>query len=380
VILTFAYPSAPDRTGGVIVLYELANACARRDHEVHFVHGPLTPYRVGSLDELPPFPFDERVAHHLVDRLDDPRIPTGDVVFGGTAPRRLGLPVDLVQGFRMLGDDIERDLFRTPLPKVCVASWLVDVGVGYGSPPEQLWYLPLGLDHRTFGIRTAQDTRLYDVAMLSHPHREKGFAVGMEALHELKRRLPDLRAVVFGIDPPSLPLAGWVRFWQAPDHTTLANQIYNESCLFLQPSYHEGFGYTAVEAMACGCALVTTDNGGSRDYAVDGETALVVPPGGPRALADAAERLLQDVTERTRLAAAGAELVRRRFDWDRTAALLESRLEAYTADPVRYQRPPVDVLPCDGPGGPSASSIRTSSPTGPTYRSSAARSTGDALP
>jgi Glycosyl transferases group 1 len=135
-----------------------------------------------------------------------------------------------------------------------------------------------------------------------------------------------------------------------------------------------------VEAMACGCALVTTDNGGSRDYAVDGETALVVPPGGPRALADAAERLLQDVTERTRLAAAGAELVRRRFDWDRTAALLESRLEAYTADPVRYQRPPVDVLPCDGPGGPSASSIRTSSPTGPTYRSSAARSTGDALP
>jgi len=343
VILTFAYPSAPDRTGGVIVLYELANACARRGHEVRFVHGPLTPYRVGSLDELPPFPFDRRIEHHLVDRLDDPRVPAGDVVFGGTAPRRLGQPVDLVQGFRMLGEDVERELYRTPLPKVCVASWLVDVGLGYGSPPEQLWYVPLGLDHRTFAVRTPQDKRRYDVAMLSHPHREKGLAVGLKALDELKQRLPDLRALVFGIDPAAVPLAGWIRFWQAPDHTTLANQIYNDSRLFLQPSHHEGFGYTAVEAMACGCALVTTDNGGSRDYADDGETALVVPPGDPKGLADAAERLLRDATERTRLAAAGTELVRSRFDWDRTAALLESRLEAYVSDPARYQRPPVDA-------------------------------------
>jgi glycosyltransferase involved in cell wall biosynthesis len=348
VILNFAYPSSSDRTGGVTVLYELANACARRGHKVHFVHGPLTPYRVRSLDELPPFGFDERVDHHLVDRLDDPGLPPGDVVFGGTAPRRLGLPVDLAQGFRMLREDVERALLRAPLPKVCVASWLVDVGLGYGSPPEQLWYVPLGIDHGVFAIRTPQDRRRYDVVMLSHPHREKGLAVGLEALAELKRVVPGVRAVVFGIDPPSLPLPDWVHFWQSPDHATLADEIYNDSRVFLQPSYHEGFGYAAVEAMACGCALVTTDNGGSRDYAVDGETALVVPPGDPVALAAAAQRLLRDDGGRARLAAAGAELVRRRFDWDHTAALLERRLEAYVSDPARYQQAPADALAGEG--------------------------------
>jgi glycosyltransferase involved in cell wall biosynthesis len=350
VILTFAYPSSPDRTGGVVVLYELANACARQGHEVHFVHGPLTPYRVRSLDELPPFRFDPRVEHHLVDRLDDRRLPAGDVVFGGTAPRPLGLPVDLVQGFRMLREDVERDLFRAPLPKVCVASWLVDVGLHYGSPRDQLWYVPLGIDHRTFGVRTPQAGRHYGVAMLSHPHREKGFAVGVEALAELKRRLPEVRALVFGIDPPSLPLADWVQFWQAPDHPTLAEEIYNRSRIFLQPSHHEGFGYTAVEAMACGCTLVTTDNGGSRDYAVDGETALVVAPGDPAALAAAAERLLRSDAKCARLAGAGAELVRRRFDWDNTARILERHLAAYVADPARYQRPPADALAGEGTG------------------------------
>jgi glycosyltransferase involved in cell wall biosynthesis len=348
VILTFTYPSSPDRTGGVIVLYELANACARRGHEVHFVHGPLTPYRVRSLDELPPFPFHTRVEHHLVDRLDDPGLPAGDVVFGEPSLRRLGLPVGLVQGYRMLSEDVERDLFRSPIPKVCVATWLVDVCIRYGAPPGQIWYVPLGIDHHTFGVRTPQDHRRYDVAMLSHPHREKGFAAGVEALAELRRRRPELRAVVFGIDPPPVKLADWVRFWRAPDHATLANRIYNQSRVFLQPSYHEGFGYTAVEAMACGCALVTTDNGGSRDYAVDGETALVVPPGDPMALALAGERLLRDGAARTRLAASGSELVRSRFDWDHAAAVLESRLEAYLADPAAYQRAPGDALAGEG--------------------------------
>ena len=96
--------------------------------------------------------------------------------------------------------------------------------------------------------------------------------------------------------------------------------------------------------MACGCALVTTDNGGSRDYARHDETALVVSPGDGLGLADAAEQLLRDDERRERLAATGARLVRDRFDWDNTAAVLEGHLEAYLADPPRYRRSPAEVV------------------------------------
>ena len=49
-----------------------------------------------------------------------------------------------------------------------------------------------------------------------------------------------------------------------------------------------------LESLACGTPLVTTDNGGCREYAIDGETALVVPPRDARAMADAIRRLLDD--------------------------------------------------------------------------------------
>ena len=109
--------------------------------------------------------------------------------------------------------------------------------------------------------------------MLYHPHREKGWGVGLEVLAEVRRRLPEARSIVFSRVRPPEPLPPGVEFMFAPDHRTLADDVYNASRVFVQASHHEGFGFTPIEAMGCGCALVTTDNGGSRDYALPGETA-----------------------------------------------------------------------------------------------------------
>jgi len=114
--------------------------------------------------------------------------------------------------------------------------------------------------------------------------------------------------------------------------------VYNATRVFVQASRHEGFGLTPVEAMACGAALVTTDCGGSRDYAFADETAIVVPPEDPMALADAVESLLDDDERRAALAAAGERLVRT-FRWERTSVLLEAFLERYIADPAFFQKP-----------------------------------------
>lgn len=91
-------------------------------------------------------------------------------------------------------------------------------------------------------------------------------------------------------------------------------QYYARADVFVFPSFHEGFGMPILEAMACGCPVVT-----SNCYAmpeVAGDAALLVDPHDSEQIADAIERLLTDEQLRGSLIDKG----RRRaqwFTWDR---------------------------------------------------------------
>ena len=62
----------------------------------------------------------------------------------------------------------------------------------------------------------------------------------------------------------------------------------------LVASRYENFGGTLIEAMAAGSAVVCTRVGGLQEIATDEETALLVPPEDPRAMAEACLRLMGD--------------------------------------------------------------------------------------
>ena len=102
---------------------------------------------------------------------------------------------------------------------------------------------------------------------------------------------------------------------------------YAAARVFAVGSWFEGFCQPGLESLACGTPLVTTDNGGCREYAIDGETALVVPPRDARAMADAIRRLLDDEALAARFVANGLDLVERDFDWERRTDEFEAVLD-----------------------------------------------------
>ncbi|MFP5255295.1 MAG: glycosyltransferase family 4 protein [Acidimicrobiia bacterium] len=337
-IVSFVCPSARQPMGGVTAQYEFANGLRRLGHDVHIAHGAFWGRPgIRSLDEVPWFRFEPGIHHHFGD--GEIPLPPADVIFGTGAPPELGLPVVLVQGLDMFPPAMEQAVFRTPCLKVCVASWLVEAGRRHGCPAEQLVHVPMGIDHDRFRPSRPAGSRDVHVAMLYNDHQAKGWVPGMRALELVKALVPDLRAVVFGTKRPPERLPDWITFELDPSPEALVQDVYGRCQVFLQPSYYEGFGFTALEAMACGAALVTTDNGGSRDYATDGVTALVVPPGDPGAMALGIEALLLDPDRRESIARAG-EQRSRGFDWATAAQQLERHLVAYVADPDAYRRPP----------------------------------------
>ena len=94
---------------------------------------------------------------------------------------------------------------------------------------------------------------------------------------------------------------------------------YHTADAFLFPSVKEGWGLVAMEALSVGLPLIATDIPVFREYLVDGETAILVPPGDHASLAAAMQKLIENQGVRDRLAAAGHLMVQR-FTWAQTAA------------------------------------------------------------
>ncbi len=120
---------------------------------------------------------------------------------------------------------------------------------------------------------------------------------------------------------------------------------YDAAEIFLVGSWFEGFCQPGLEAMACGVPLVTTDNGGCLEYAIDGETALVVPPRDPVAMANAIRRLQNDEVLAKQLVANGLELVERDFDWERRTDELAEVFDGVSAGTLSAPPPPRPAPP-----------------------------------
>ncbi len=188
--------------------------------------------------------------------------------------------------------------------------------------------IPCGVDTQRFRPQVSEKAgkSIFFLGVLNRFHAYKGLDVLLEALPRVKRRLDDVEVVIGGggesLDyyrekAESFGLAVDFRGFVPDDELP---GLYARSRVLAMPSVsaaQEGFGMVALEALACGTPVVTTDIAGVAEDIRRTDAGRVVPAGDADALAAAIADVLSDDERADGMGRRGRKLVEEKYSWGR---------------------------------------------------------------
>jgi phosphatidyl-myo-inositol alpha-mannosyltransferase len=233
-----------------------------------------------------------------------------------------------------------RPLGRVVLDRLAAAVAVSEAAAGYhasalGVPLSRFTIVPNGVDAPRFAdaepfedLRADARPTLLFVGRLE---KRKGLEPLIRAFTLLKTTHPSARLLVVGDGPERDRCQGLLPARLRDDVVFLGRvgqddlPRYYASCdLYVSPALGgESFGIVLLEAMAAGAPLVASDIPGYRSVARDEIQGRLVPPGDPRALAEAIGALLDNPALRHAMAAEGRRTARG-YDWPVVAGRLRA--------------------------------------------------------
>jgi len=307
--------------GGARVVLEHLNLLHRRGHDVALFALDSPPQWSQFEAPFQQFPTPEDLVSALALR---PGIKVA--TWWETAPwvlaacEQRGQPVYFVQdiesSYYMDDPRTQARVMETFSPRfhyLCGSPWIAEwLSKAFGHKSTAI--VP-AIDHSRFYPREVPRAKDF-ICTVYRTMPIKNFELTRNAFRQL--RVP-ARMVCFGRESIAEPGITWV-----PDPTDdEIAEIYSASTVFLLTSLHEGFALPPLEAMACGCPVVSTDADGNMAFCRDGENCLIVPKHDAALVARTIERLLADADLQERLRRGGLETARA-FRWQDRAPSLET--------------------------------------------------------
>jgi len=253
--------------------------------------------------------------------LTDPGIPVTCVVYHTYRQQSRLVPG---QWWKRVFIPFERLTLRRADRVLCFSSDTLKVLKTFYHVPETLiTHLPQAVGHVR---RVSKDEKEEELCVcVARLEARKGVEVLMRAWPVILRAMPGARLILIGegwlepqIDTAIRRVGPSVKRIPQASAEELA-EIVSRAEAVVCPSYLEGFGLAAAEAMRSGTAVVASDTDGLRNLIEHGKTGLLFERGNKDALAAAVIRCLQDEELRSNMVGT-ARTFSESFDEDRASA------------------------------------------------------------
>lgn len=309
----------------------LIRGLAQRGHNVLIAGRPGTPFiqsdhGAGSIAKIiAPFfsEFDlytaaviaRAVRRHRVDIIHAHTSHAHTIAcIARTIARRAKVVVSRRVDFAPRNTPFNRWKYSLPDTFVAVSTCIARVMREFGIDESRLTVVHSGTDASRFNVKPISRAQLgvpdggpllgCVAALVGH----KDHVTLLDAMPLILRRLPELRLLLVGEGPLRPQIEARIKALNIGQSVTLLGhrsdvpRILKALDAFILSSKEEGFGGAALEAMACGLPVVSTDAGGMSDTVVHEKTGLLVPVRDSKALAQAVIRVFTepDLAEKLR--------------------------------------------------------------------------------
>lgn len=213
-----------------------------------------------------------------------------------------------------------------------------------GLPPEKIVIIPFAIDTDEYtqlpGKGFFKKKQLISddkkiILYLGRLHKMKGLELLVLAFSEIQKKEHNILLVIAGPDDgyltelyiiiKKLHLEEKIIF-SGPLYGSEKIEAYRDADIFVLPSYHDDFGLTALEAMACGTPVIITNCCGASDAV--GKNAGLVINSDKKSLVNAITTLLSDENLRIRYSEQGKRLTISDYSWNTIVDLLEKCYES----------------------------------------------------
>jgi glycosyltransferase involved in cell wall biosynthesis len=208
------------------------------------------------------------------------------------------------------------------MPRIVVGRHLVELMREAGSR-DPIYVAHNGVDRSAYYPSVPEHLR-EGVGAVYHGSEVKDPDLLRKTFRRLHEIYPNLPLYAFGSYPKPVGLPRAVRYIRLPK-LPQAREIYSQCLVWFLTSRNEGLPNPLMEALACGCAVVSTDCGGAGDIIQHEQNGLLVSCGDASAMVFAIERLLGDPALRAHFRA-DAEHTLEEFTWPRAVDAFERAL------------------------------------------------------
>jgi len=209
--------------------------------------------------------------------------------------------------------------YKLGLTPLATSMWVHDQLADVVKSDVKPYYVGLGINHDVYSpLPMAREQFRIFTPYRPHagPRDLKGWLCARVVAEHCRSIEPRTSLVTFGTagGPSDVP-AGVPHIHIGNAHDLKIRELYCQAGVFLMASNHEGFGLTALEAMACGAPVVMTRCNGNGEYLKDGINCLSANPGESTAIGEACARIMGDAVLANRLSQEGIETASG-YTWD----------------------------------------------------------------